>query len=103
MTTLLDIREAKAIGKSIANLRRSKNLTMQSLADLTQFNIQQIVNIENGNHFAFNGSLKKFISAASNCLNTLNDADLGDIKEQLIVSNHMAEQNQIPVFLKRVF
>ncbi len=103
MTTLVDIRKAKAIGKSIADLRQTKNVSLRSLAMITGLTIQQIVHLESGNCFAFNQSHELFLKLANQCLEIL-DSGKKNINSQRAESEtiKLDSAQTIPAYLRRV-
>jgi transcriptional regulator with XRE-family HTH domain len=102
MPKLLDIKNAKKIGKTISGLRKSHNLSVRALANLTNFSMQKIVHLENGNHFAFNEAQDEFTTSANHCLELLTSENHKTfIEEQTLLPNEIPVTPSIPAFLRR--
>lgn len=102
MTTLVDIRKAKAIGKTIADLRQSQNIGLRSLADISGLTIQQIVYLESGNCYAFHQSYEIFMKLADQCLETLNlDKENIPSQPKKLASNKKGLHQTIPAYLRK--
>lgn len=71
MTSLSDIKKAKAIGRELRQHRKAQCLSVQSMAQLTGFSIHQIVSMEEGNVYAFHQSLDEFMNSAKDCSKSL--------------------------------
>jgi len=64
MARLAEIRKAKEIGRQVRASRESQNLSVQTLAGLSGYSVQLIVNLENGNIYAFHQNLDLFVEHA---------------------------------------
>ena len=103
MTSLADIRQAKEIGKSARKTREAQCLSIQAVARLSGLSTNQMVNLENGNFFAFNQDLNLLISQAKHCAEMMG-VDLIDIPGERLVTNSKgcSLEESIPVFLQKI-
>lgn len=103
MSNYIDIKKAKEVGKKIKSLRESQKMNIQSLAGVCGFSVLQIVNLENGNYFAFNQSLEQFLLSATHCLEVIGNgqSELQD-SEFLPAINTVSQDEFIPVFLRKL-
>ena len=103
MTSLADIRQAKEIGKSVRKTREAQRLSIQAVATLSGLSINQMVNLENGNFFAFSQDLNLLISHAKNCAEMMG-VDLIDIPGEKPATNSKmgSLEESIPVFLQKI-
>ena len=103
MTSLADIKEAKEIGKSVRKTREAQCLSIQAVATLSGLSTSQIVNLENGNFFAFNQDLNLLMSHAKYCADMMG-LDLIDIPVEMPATNSKmcALEESIPVFLQKI-
>ena len=102
MTSLVDIKRAKEIGRVVRQARESQHLSIQALAHLSGYTIHQMVNLENGNFFAFHESLSDLLSCAKHCSNVMGI----DVKHQINTSEtqvikQSSAQESIPAFLQK--
>jgi len=103
MTSLADIRQAKEIGKSVRKTREAQRLSIQALATLSGLSTNQMVNLEDGNFFAFNQDLNLLISHAKHCAEMMG-VDLIDISGETPAthSKKFSLEESIPVFLQKI-
>jgi transcriptional regulator with XRE-family HTH domain len=103
MTSLADIRQAKEIGKSVRKTREKQCLSIQAVAKLSGLSTNQMVNLENGNFFAFNQDLNQLISHAKHCAEMM-EVDLIDIPGETPAANSKmcSLEESIPVFLQKI-
>lgn len=78
MTSLGDIRKAKEISKSVRKTREAQCLSIQAVAKLSGLSTNQMVNLENGNFFAFNQDLNQLMAHAKHSAEMMG-VDLIDI------------------------
>jgi len=103
MTSLADIRQAKEIGKSVRKTREAQCLSIQAAATLSGLSTNQIVNLENGNFFAFNQDLNQLMSHAKHCAEMMG-VDLIDMPGEAPATNSKmcSLEESIPVFLQKI-
>jgi transcriptional regulator with XRE-family HTH domain len=103
MTSLADIRKAKEIGKSVRKTREAQCLSIQAVAKLSGLSTNQMVNLENGNFFAFNQDLNQLMSHAKHSAEMMG-VDLIDTPGEMpaINSKMCSLEESIPVFLQKI-
>jgi transcriptional regulator with XRE-family HTH domain len=103
MTSLTDIRQAKEIGKSVRKTREAQCLSIQAVASLSSLSTNQMVNLENGNFFAFNQDLTQFMAHAKHCAEMMG-VDLIDTPGKVpgTKSKMRSLEESIPVFLQKI-
>ena len=103
MTSLADIRKAKEIGKSVRKTREAQCLSIQAVAKLSGLSTNQMVNLENGNFFAFSQDLNQLIAHAKHCAEMMG-VDLIDLPGETpaINSQICSLEESIPVFLQKI-
>ena len=102
MGSYIDIRKAKEVGKKIKGLRESRKMSIQSLAGVCGFSVLQIVNLENGNYFAFNQSIEQFLISATHCLEVVGNGQSELSNDELIPTFNTVSQDEfIPAFLRK--
>lgn len=102
MTSLVDIKKAKEIGKTIRQARESQHLSIQALAHLSGYTIHQMVNLENGNFFAFHESLNDFMACANHCSDVMGVEVVHQIEATPTqVMKQSSAQEFIPAFLQK--
>lgn len=103
MSDYIDIKKAKEVGKKIKSLRESHKMSIQSLAAVCGFSVLQIVNLENGNYFAFNQSLEQFLLSATHCLEVVGNRHSEPANDDLIPTFNTVSQDEfIPAFLRKL-
>ncbi len=102
MASLSDIRKAKEIGKSIKTLRESRGLSTRVFASRASLPIKQVINLEEGNYYAFHQSLDEFMSIANRCIETLESQSSSKVETTGVLSSQETKTAQIiPEFLRR--
>ena len=103
MTSLADIRQAKEIGKSVRKTREAQCLSIQAVAKLSGLSTNQMVNLENGNFFAFNQDLTQLMAHAKHCAEMMG-VDLIDtpVEGPVTKSKMRSLEESIPVFLQKI-
>lgn len=102
MANLLDIKKAKEIGSSIRKMREAQYLSIGALATITNFSINQIMSLENGNYFAFHERLDEFYQSASHCLDVLGADRAKLLEETPVVLINKNTDVTIPHFLRKL-
>jgi len=102
MASLSDIRKAKEIGKSIKTLRESRGLSTRVFASRASLPIKQVINLEEGNYYAFHQSLDEFIGIANRCIETLESESSKSEESFGVLTSQKTQTVQIiPEFLRR--
>lgn len=65
MTTLQEIKEAKALGKKLRLAREEQGHNLAILASQCGMSVVQLVALEAGNYFAFHGNLEEMLVNAA--------------------------------------
>ena len=94
MATLVSIRKAKEIGRTVHKARITCGLSIQSLSSLTGFSVNQLNHLENGNIYAFHENLDDLIEVAKKCGDKLNINLF--LNEKIIIYSH--KKNHISIF-----
>lgn len=71
MTTLQEIKEAKALGKKLRLAREARGHNLTVLASQCGMSVVQLVALEAGNYFAFHGNLEEMLINAATYANAL--------------------------------
>jgi len=88
MTRLVEIRKAKEIGRLVRASRESQHLSVQALAGLSGYSVNQIMNLENGNIYAFHENLDHFIELAVHSAEKMNvDLSVFGVKSNPVQMN----------------
>jgi transcriptional regulator with XRE-family HTH domain len=102
MASLSEIRKAKEIGKSIKTLRESRGLSTRVFASRACLPVKQVLNLEEGNYYAFHQSLDEFMSVANRCIETLEADSSKRVKTAEVFTSQETQSAQtIPQFLRR--
>lgn len=103
MTRLVEIRKAKEIGRLVRASRESQHLSVQALAGLSGYSVNQMVNLENGNIYAFHENLDHFIELAVHSAEKMNvDPSVFSIKSKPSSNEPFSIEDSIPVFLQKM-
>lgn len=68
----VDIRSAKQIGRLLRSSREAQRANIQNISKRCGLSVAQLIHIENGNLFAFEGSLEKIMSHSNVYAQALN-------------------------------
>jgi cytoskeletal protein RodZ len=75
-----DIRSAKQIGKLLRSSRETQRANLQRISKQCGLSVAQLVHIENGNIFAFEGNIEKIMSYSNVYAQALN-IDINTLRE----------------------
>ena len=75
-----DIRSAKQIGKLLRSSREEQRANLQHISKQCGLSVAQLVHIENGNVFAFEGNIEKIMSYSNVYAQALN-IDINTLRE----------------------
>jgi cytoskeletal protein RodZ len=75
-----DIRSAKQIGKLLRSSREEQRANLQHISKQCGLSVAQLVHIENGNVFAFEGNIEKIMSFSNVYAQALN-IDINTLRE----------------------
>jgi cytoskeletal protein RodZ len=75
-----DIRSAKQIGKLLRSSRETQRANLQRISKQCGLSVAQLVHIENGNIFAFEGNIEKIMSYSDVYAQALN-IDINTLRE----------------------
>jgi cytoskeletal protein RodZ len=75
-----DIRSAKQIGKLLRSSRDEQRANLQHISKQCGLSVAQLVHIENGNVFAFEGNIEKIMSFSNVYAQALN-IDINTLRE----------------------
>jgi len=78
--SLSDIRSAKQIGKLLRSSRETQQANLQNISKRCGLSVAQLVHIENGNLFAFEGNIEKIMSYSNVYAQALN-IDINTLSE----------------------
>ena len=70
--SLVDIRSAKQIGRLLRGSREAQSARLENISKRCGLTIAQLVHLENGNLFSFEGDLEKMIGYSNIYAQTLN-------------------------------
>jgi transcriptional regulator with XRE-family HTH domain len=102
MTSLVDIKKAKDIGRTIKQARESQHMSIQALAHLSGYTIHQMVNLENGNFFAFSENIDDLLACARHCSKVIGlDWVNSPVLMQESMFKKIDEPESIPAFLQK--
>jgi hypothetical protein len=78
-------------------------LSVQALAGLSGYSVNQIVNLENGNIYAFHENLDHFIELAVHSAEKMNvDPSLLGVRSNPSSNEPFSIEDSIPVFLQKL-
>lgn len=99
-----NIRSAKQIGKLLRSSREAQQANLQNISKKCGLSVAQLVHIENGNLFAFEGNLEKIMGYSNIYAQALN-IDINTLSEAPVLSplREMVEpvDIHIPPFLMK--
>ena len=103
MANLTEIKCAKETGRLVHKAREASGISLQGLANLSGLSLNQVVQIENGNFFAFNQSLDQYLANAHHCAEVMG-ADIRSLDQtsSVLEKKIFSIEESIPVFLQRV-
>ena len=103
MTRLVEIRKAKEIGRLVRASRESQHLSVQTLAGLSGYSVNQIMNLENSNVYAFHENLDHFNELAVHRAEKMNvDLSVFGVKSNPSSNEPFSIKDLIPVFLQKM-
>ena len=110
MANLAEIKSAKELGKCIQKARESQHVSIIQLANLSGLSVNQVVNLENGNFFAFGQSMSQFEVNAYRCAEKMGVSIASLQKSSETISSKPLPQSfsaksieqSIPVFLRNI-
>ena len=104
--SLCDIRSAKQIGKLLRSSRETQRANLQRISKQCGLSVAQLVHIENGNIFAFEGNIEKIMSYSNVYAQALN-IDINTLREAPVLipprQNVPPVGEYIPKFLIKHF
>ena len=110
MANLTEIKSAKELGKLMQKSRESQRMSILGLANLSGLSVNQVVNLENGNFFAFGQSISQFEANVQHCAEKMG-VTINPMKKSFeAISSKPKTQSfsvesieqSIPVFLRHV-
>lgn len=110
MANLAEIKSAKELGKCMQKARESQHMSILKLANLSGLSVNQVVNLENGNFFAFGQSMSQFEVNVNRCAEKMGVSIASSQKFSETISSESLPQSfssksieqSIPVFLRNV-
>jgi transcriptional regulator with XRE-family HTH domain len=110
MANLAEIKSAKKLGEWLKKARESQCMSILNLAKLSGLSINQLVNLENGNFFAFGQNIGQFEANVHHCAEKMGVSIISIEKPSEVIAlkpmpqSFSAEsiEQSIPIFLRHV-
>lgn len=110
MANLTEIKCAKELGKLMQKARESQRMSVLSLANLSGMSVNQVVNLENGNFFAFGQSISQFEASIYHCAEKMGvtisssqkSVQANSVQSMTQTLSVESIEQSIPVFLRYV-
>lgn len=102
MAALREIKKAKDVGRKLRIAREHQGTNLTLLAKQCGMPVMQLVALEAGNHFAFNGSMDQFLNNARNYAFFIG-VDLDESNSLSATANpqNLNRESNIPSFLRK--